>query len=205
VEQAKLSAWPTHRHDLAIDGAILIAQAASLALSDKEVSPASLAEALVPCCSTIVFEKRLEALREAKSPDDLDPLGNGIEAHESVVTALGCFAFYPDRFQEAIACALWRGGDTDTIGAMAGALVGARVGSDVEAGMHWIAWRTESRSWSISASWRGGWPAEFQRSESIGASCPSSLPYHDGAAVVCLRNNMVNKKNSSQSLRRAAV
>lgn len=135
AEQAKLSAWPTHRHELAIDGAILIAQAASLALSDKEVSPASLAEALLPCCSTIVFEKRLEALREAKSPDDLDPLGNGIEAHESVVTALGCFAFHPERFQEAIACAIWRGGDTDTIGAMAGALVGARVGSDVEAGM----------------------------------------------------------------------
>ena len=135
VEQAKRSAWPTHRHELGIDGAILIAQAASLALNDSEVSPASVAEALLSCCSTIVFEKRLKALREAKTPDDLDPLGNGIEAHESVVTALGCFAFYPDSFQDAIACAIWRGGDTDTIGAMVGALVGARVGSDVEAAM----------------------------------------------------------------------
>jgi poly(ADP-ribose) glycohydrolase ARH3 len=52
----------------------------------------------------------------------------GIEAHESVVTALACFALYPQDYRAAIATAFWQGGDT--IGAMTGALVGAHIGSE---------------------------------------------------------------------------
>ncbi len=45
------------------------------------------------------------------------------------MTALACFALYPQDFRQAVATALWQGGDTDTIAAMTGALVGAHSGS----------------------------------------------------------------------------
>ena len=39
-------------------------------------------------------------------------------------------ALHPDDYEAAIGLALWQGGDTDTIGAMTGAISGARLGSD---------------------------------------------------------------------------
>lgn len=127
-EEAKSSAWPTHRHELGIEGAQLIAVAASLAASESSIDPTMLADRLLPLCSTVVFENRLTRLREVKSEVDIEQFGNGIEAHESVVTALSCFALYPQDYQKAVATAIWQGGDTDTIAAMTGALVGAHVG-----------------------------------------------------------------------------
>lgn len=126
--EAKTSAWPTHRHELGIEGAQLIAWATSLAAGDMLITPQSLAEALLPSCTTVVFDNRLKLLARVLSPDDIAQLGNGIEAHESVVTALACFALYSNDYREAVATAIWQGGDTDTIAAMTGALVGARVG-----------------------------------------------------------------------------
>lgn len=128
LEEAKSSAWPTHRHELGIEGAQLIAVAASLAASESSIDPVMLADSLLPLCSTVVFQNRLARLREVKSDVDIEQFGNGIEAHESVVTALSCFALYPQDYQKAVATAIWQGGDTDTIGAMTGALVGAHVG-----------------------------------------------------------------------------
>ena len=40
-----------------------------------------------------------------------------------------CFSLTPNDFRDAIATAIWQGGDTDTIAAMTGALVGAHIGS----------------------------------------------------------------------------
>lgn len=59
---------------------------------------------------------------------DVEQFGNGIEAHESVLTALACFALHPNDYNSAVELAIWQGGDTDTIGAMTGALCGIRVG-----------------------------------------------------------------------------
>lgn len=129
--EAKLSAWPTHRHELGIEGAQLIALATSLAQSEIEISPVSLSGLLLPHCDTVVFQNRIRRLATVESEDDVAQFGNGIEAHESVVTSLACFSLFPDNYRAAISTALWQGGDTDTIGAMTGALVGARVGPDL--------------------------------------------------------------------------
>jgi poly(ADP-ribose) glycohydrolase ARH3 len=129
-QEAKESAWPTHRHELGIEGAQLIAVATSIAASKSTIDPLMLAENLLPLCSTFVFKNRLERLREVKVDRDIEQFGNGIEAHESVVTALACFGLYPQDYQKALATALWQGGDTDTIAAMTGALVGAHIGSE---------------------------------------------------------------------------
>ena len=73
-------------------------------------------------------ERIWEEARQSAWPTHRHELG--IEAHESVVTALACFALIPKNFREAIATAIWQGGDTDTIAAMTGALVGAHIGSE---------------------------------------------------------------------------
>ncbi len=128
-QEAKDSAWPTHRHELGIEGAQLIAVATSIAASNSPINPSILAENLLPLCSTVVFQNRLDRLRKVKADEDIEQFGNGIQAHESVVTALACFALYPQDYQTALSTALWQGGDTDTIAAMTGALVGAHIGS----------------------------------------------------------------------------
>ncbi|MEM1070035.1 MAG: ADP-ribosylglycohydrolase family protein [Planctomycetota bacterium] len=126
--EAKQSAWPTHRHELGIEGAQLIALATSLAQTESDISPDRMSKLLLPHCETVVFQNRIERLAEIQSVEDLDQFGNGIEAHESAVTAIACSALFSDDYRAAIQSAFWLGGDTDTIGAMVGSIVGARVG-----------------------------------------------------------------------------
>ena len=52
-------------------------------------------------------------------------LGNTILAHESAVTAVFCFTRFPEEFGRMIEYIVQLGGDTDTIGAMAGGIWGA--------------------------------------------------------------------------------
>ena len=129
LAESKCSAWPTHRHELGIEGAQLIALATSFAATVNDITPSCLAEFLLPNCATTVFQNRIRRLSKIVSPDEITQFGNGIEVHESVVTALACFALYSQDYREAIAVAFWQGGDTDTIGAMTGALVGAHISS----------------------------------------------------------------------------
>lgn len=42
--------------------------------------------------------------------------------------SLYCFLSHPDCYEDCLHCAIFAGGDTDTIGSMAGALSGARLG-----------------------------------------------------------------------------
>ena len=56
-------------------------------------------------------------------------VGNGIRASEAVAAALWAFLRYGSTPEECVVRAVSFGGDTDTIGAMAGALVGALHGS----------------------------------------------------------------------------
>lgn len=54
----------------------------------------------------------------------------GIEAHLSVPAALYAFVSHPDSFAEAVLYAVRLGGDSDTIGAMTGAIAGAFHGAE---------------------------------------------------------------------------
>jgi poly(ADP-ribose) glycohydrolase ARH3 len=62
------------------------------------------------------------------SYDDATSLGNGIEALDSVPTAIACFSLAPQSYETAVGSAVLLGGDTDTIAAMTGALAGAYLG-----------------------------------------------------------------------------
>jgi len=52
-------------------------------------------------------------------------LGNGVEAYNSVPTAIYCFLRNWGSFEDSVLYAVSLGGDTDTIGAMTGAISGA--------------------------------------------------------------------------------
>lgn len=129
-DQARLSAWPTHRNELGIEGGQLIAVATAVALKEEAITPQSIAIAIQPFTATTVFQKQIGLLAQMTHESELAQFGNGIEAHTSVVTAIGCFALFPNDFCQAIATALWQAGDTDTIAAMTGALSGAHLGVD---------------------------------------------------------------------------
>jgi poly(ADP-ribose) glycohydrolase ARH3 len=130
---ARLSASITHTHPLGLDGAAVQAVAISYALQTTgPLDPADLVSTLVEHVESSVFESKLKFIglnMGERSLDELaDVLGTGIAAHASVPTAVASYMTHPDSFAEAVLAAIGLGGDTDTIGAMTGAIAGARHG-----------------------------------------------------------------------------
>lgn len=118
----------THAHPLGIEGAVLIASAVAMALQgDVDL------DALGEVCGRDEYRGRLALARDllAGTPSTTQvrrQLGNGIAAHESAVTAVYAFCRFPDDFQAMVEFVVELGGDTDTIGAMAGGIFGAKNG-----------------------------------------------------------------------------
>ena len=130
-EQARLSALPTHRHPLGIEGAQLLALAVAMASrSDPSCfdRAAFLAE-LSSACESAEFRAKIEEAGRVQSPEQLTALGNRIEALDSVPTAIASFALTPESFEATIGNVVFLGGDVDTMAAMAGALSGAYLGA----------------------------------------------------------------------------
>jgi poly(ADP-ribose) glycohydrolase ARH3 len=121
---AEVASSITHAHPLGIEGGVLIARATAMALA----GPLDL-DALREACREAEFRDRLAI---AKEPMDRDAvkrrLGMGIEAHRSSVTAVYAAARFAE-FRPMIEFIISMGGDTDTVGAMAGGIFGARHGA----------------------------------------------------------------------------
>jgi poly(ADP-ribose) glycohydrolase ARH3 len=128
-EQARCSAVPTHVHPLAVEGAQLVALAVAYAARRARMDRAELFDELQTRCRTKEFRVKLELASRLAARSELHRLGNGVPALESAVTAIACWAFSPDSYQDAIIDAIFLGGDTDTIAAMAGAISGAHLGA----------------------------------------------------------------------------
>ena len=133
VEDALLS---THVHPEAVDGAFVQAKAvASAAITDPgDFDPQRLLRELHGVSRTTIVQAKLEALSSSLREGDTDlfviaRVGNRIRASEAVAAALWAFCRYGSTPEECVIRAVNFGGDTDTIGAMAGALVGALHGS----------------------------------------------------------------------------
>lgn len=127
-EQARLSALPTHRHPLGIEGAQVLALAVALASHSDRFDPAAFFDELLSACGSQEYRAKLDEARRVRSTADLAALGNGIAALHSVPTAIASFRLTPESFEEAIGNVILLGGDTDTLAAMAGALSGAYLG-----------------------------------------------------------------------------
>ncbi|MBS7288482.1 MAG: ADP-ribosylglycohydrolase family protein [Candidatus Freyarchaeota archaeon] len=127
----------THAHPLGVEGAVVQAYAVALAVKSKppSLNPREFLEELEAFTREEVYR---EALREAALLLDeradrrkvVSALGNGVEAFRSVPTAIYCFAANAESFEKTVLYAISLGGDTDTIGAMAGAISGAYHGEE---------------------------------------------------------------------------
>jgi poly(ADP-ribose) glycohydrolase ARH3 len=127
-EQARLSAEPTHLHPFGIEGARLLARAVALAVESENFDRKVFFETLIAECISEEFRSRLRLASTVQTPADLAGLGNGIEALESVPTAIASFALAPESFEATVGQVVMLGGDTGTLAAMAGALSGAFIG-----------------------------------------------------------------------------
>jgi poly(ADP-ribose) glycohydrolase ARH3 len=129
-EQARLSALPTHRHPLGIEGAQVLASAVAQASHAEKLDRQAFFDELLGACQSAEYRAKLEQAAATSSPQELAPLGNRIDALHSVPTAIASFALTPDSFEETISNVIFLGGDTDTLAAMAGAISGAYLGAN---------------------------------------------------------------------------
>lgn len=131
---ARSSARVTHTHPVAQDGAALQAAAVSLAVSSlpgRALEPRAYLRALEACIHHPRMTARLRRVAEVLGAPPWQAahvLGNGIAAVDSVPAAVAAFLHAPEDPAAAIEFATMAG-DTDTIGAMAGAIAGARAGA----------------------------------------------------------------------------
>ena len=123
ITTARLQSRITHAHSLGKEGAVL--QALAVALSVGHDSNLSARDILEHLKSYTTEEKYLQKLTETEALlNDADVkkiasrLGNGIEAFNSVPTAICCALRHPDSFEEAVVEAVSLGGDADTIACM---------------------------------------------------------------------------------------
>jgi poly(ADP-ribose) glycohydrolase ARH3 len=129
-EEARLSALPTHRHPLGIEGAQLVALAVGLCSRRERFDREALFAELRSACESSEYRAKIEQAAAIESADDLASLGNGIAAIDSAPTAIASFATASESFEKTIGHAIGTGGDTDTIAAMAGAVSGAYLGAN---------------------------------------------------------------------------
>jgi len=134
-EVACQSSQITHAHKLGKEGAALQAYAVALAANLEPHLAFDRTSFLVKLADYVedrVYKQKLNSIKELLATPNkakvADELGNGIEAFNSVPTAIYSFLAQPDSFVEAVFYAISLGGDTDTIGAMTGAISGAYLG-----------------------------------------------------------------------------
>lgn len=134
IDLAQETAKVTHTHPLGVEGAVIQAVAAHHALMAEDPAvfdPSGLLSDLDDIVENDEYRRKLDVMTGCVQTRNDDRarlhLGNWVAAQNSVVTALYCF-LASDTFEDALRRAIRMGGDTDTIGAMAGALAGARWG-----------------------------------------------------------------------------
>ncbi|MCF8010835.1 MAG: ADP-ribosylglycohydrolase family protein [Clostridiales bacterium] len=146
IEVARGSSYITHQHPLGLAGAVLQARAVSLAVGNEQGKLDvqnfiyQLKDFIKPISDEYVHVlKQVEKLIENKEEhgEVITTLGNGVQAHKSVCTAIYAFLSNHTSFENALVCAVGLGGDTDTIGAMCGAIAGGYHGKNAIPG-RWL-------------------------------------------------------------------
>lgn len=128
AEATRASARVTHAHPLGVDAAIAQAAAVGAALNGELPLEAAF--------ETVTTSELRDRLTKARGLLDSRPgpaelataLGNSSRGQDSVPAAIYAAAAH-ESVEEAITFGIRCGGDTDTIGAMAGAIAAARLGA----------------------------------------------------------------------------
>lgn len=131
---AYASSLITHAHPLGKEGAALQAFAVAKAINldpSEELDRQSFIADLIKFVSDEgeIYRTKLQYVKELleREPDKaevISKLGNDSSAPNSVTTAIYSFISHCDDFEDSVAYAVSLGGDTDTIGAMTGAISG---------------------------------------------------------------------------------
>lgn len=128
----------THVHPEGIEGALIQAKAVAFLTTIETVTDFDhevFLETIDDIASTEIMKEKILYLKDVLStdiPDEVavDRLGNGIRASEAVSCALLATVRYHLNPEEAVIKGVNFGGDTDTIGAMTGAQMGALHGKN---------------------------------------------------------------------------
>lgn len=137
-EVTYLASMITHSHILGMEGAALQAMAIALAIADnpdKPLNTQSFTARLLNFATEDVYHTKIDKFGTLlEHPDDrqkvVNQLGHGIEAFNSIPTAIFAFLSNAQDFISTVIYAVSLGGDTDTIASMAGAISGAYLGID---------------------------------------------------------------------------
>lgn len=137
-EVAHLSSLITHSYVLGMEGATLQAMAIALAIAEDPgelLNMESFISHLLDFATEDAYRTKIASFDILLGhPDDrqrvVNQLGHGIEAFNSVPTAIFSFLAHPQDFTSTVTYAVSLGGDTDTIASMAGAISGAYLGID---------------------------------------------------------------------------
>ena len=124
----------THSNELALEGAALQGYAIALAVraGPSGIKKDDVLKELMELARGKMYQDKLKTMgklldRDVKKAEVVKELGNGIEAINSVPTAIYSFLCNED-FEHAVVYAVSLGGDADTIAAMSGAVAGACYG-----------------------------------------------------------------------------
>jgi ADP-ribosyl-[dinitrogen reductase] hydrolase len=139
IDVVRASTRVTHTDPKAEEGALLVARAARLALTDTNSEP----RAFLTTAATEVAGDELraallsavDALASGKSCLDFaqsQGWTKGVSGYvnQTVPAALYCWAHSPGNFRQCIENVVLLGGDTDSVAAITGAICGANLGSD---------------------------------------------------------------------------
>ncbi len=137
-EKAFISAEVTHSHIVGKHGAALQATAIDQALALDPEDPfqsQQFIDGLLALNLTSKLHEKVEAVQtllENNTPCDkaIKVLGKTVAIHESLPFSIYAFLSHPESFEESLFCAITNGGDSDTLGAMTGAISVAYLGID---------------------------------------------------------------------------
>lgn len=126
--EAARSARLTHAHPVGIDAAVVQAEAIGAALRGEGILEAARAVAQTAEMRVGLADVAGLVAAGAEPGEAAARLASSPDARESVCAALFAALAHP-RFEQAVRFAVRLGGDTDTVAAMTGAIVGARDGA----------------------------------------------------------------------------
>lgn len=158
LKAARDQAYTTHQSEMSVASAVAVSTATAMCLNASRTTSdpsergwwAWLVSFLEPVSASfandlsrlvdLIFgrgkrdagsdEERDAALRLVLEGDDRRWEGVSPWARSSVLWSLYCLSAHPFSYWDAVALAIWPGGDVDTTAAMTGAMVGAHVGID---------------------------------------------------------------------------
>lgn len=156
-ELIRASTRITHADPRAEEGALVVAQAARFAAKNPESNPIEFLDHITPTLQGEELRNHFVAMREAliarHEPHDF-AASRGWEkgptgyVNQTVPMAVYCWAYSPTDFQAVVTNAVLLGGDTDSVGAIAGAIAGGGC-----------------RETSIPKEWKNQlaeWPRDYQ-------------------------------------------